>query len=197
MLRSSIIIPQKDMVSAVTTRIKKKLATGVAAVCPAVECTPVIEPKKPDHAKHRLTHSAQASSATRDSRKTGMRDRGDGQGGLSGRVRGKVPAGAVHGRKALPDRITAHPGEVLREEFLKPLGLSVNGLAAGLRVPATRIGAIINGERSVTPDTALRLGRYFCNSPEFWISLQAMHDLTRARVEFGHAIERDIRPLAQ
>ncbi|HEX5281906.1 MAG TPA: HigA family addiction module antitoxin [Micropepsaceae bacterium] len=146
-----------------TTRIKKKLATGVAAVCPAVECKPVIEPKKPDQAAHRLTHSARA----------------------------------VNGRKALPDRITAHPGEVLREEFLKPLGLSVNGLAAGLRVPATRIGAIINGERSVTPDTALRLGRFFCNSPEFWINLQAMHDLTRARVEFGHAIDRDIRPLAQ
>jgi addiction module HigA family antidote len=103
----------------------------------------------------------------------------------------------VNGRRALPDRITAHPGEVLREEFLKPLGLSVNGLAAGLRVPATRIGAIINGERSVTPDTALRLGRFFCNSPEFWINLQAMHDLTRARAEFGRAIERDIRPLAQ
>ncbi len=171
MLRSSIIIPPKDMVSAVTTRIKKKLATGIAAVYPAVECKPVIEPKRPDHPARRLAHSAPA--------------------------RGKLPLRGPNSRKALPDRITAHPGEVLREEFLKPLGLSVNGLAAGLRVPATRIGAIINGERSVTPDTALRLGRFFCNSPEFWINLQAMHDLTRARAEFGHDIERDIRPLAQ
>jgi antitoxin HigA-1 len=94
----------------------------------------------------------------------------------------------------LPNRITAHPGEVLREEFLKPLGLSVNGLAAALRVPANRIGAIVKGERSVTPDTALRLGRFFGNSPEFWINLQAMHDLTRARIECGPVINRDIRP---
>jgi addiction module HigA family antidote len=196
MLRSSIIIAQKDMVSAVTARIKKKLATGVAAVCPAVECTPVIEPKKRDYAAHRLTHST-LPSTRREKRKAERHADRNGQGRSSEPVRGKLPARAVNRRRALPDRITAHPGEVLREEFLKPLGLSVNGLAAGLRVPASRIGAIINGERSVTPDTALRLGRFFCNSPEFWINLQAMHDLTRAHVEFGHAIERDIRPLAQ
>lgn len=197
MLRSSIIIPPKDMVSAVTTRIKKKLATGVAAVCPAVECKPVIEPKKTDHAAHRLTHSRPVSSTGRETPKTGHHADANGQGRLAVPLHSKIPARPVNGRKALPDRVTAHPGEVLREEFLKPLGLSVNGLAWELRVPATRIGAIINGERSVTPDTALRLGRYFCNSPEFWINLQAMHDLTRARIEFGHAIDRDIRPFAQ
>ena len=93
-----------------------------------------------------------------------------------------------------PNRVTTHPGEVLGKEFLKPLGLSVNALAIGLRVPATRIGAIVKGERSVTADTALRLARFFRTSPEFWVNLQAMHDLTKARLEAGKAIERDIRP---
>src|SRR5256885_382555 len=97
-------------------------------------------------------------------------------------------------RPDLPERITAHPGEVLREEFLKPLGLSVNGLAAELRVAANRIGAIVKGERSVTADTALRLGRYLRTSPEFWLNLQSMHDLTRARREFGMLIELSIHP---
>lgn len=197
MLRSSIIIPPKHVTSAVTTRIKKKLATGVAAVYPAVDARPVIEPKKRDHTRHRLTHSSPVSPARRDRQKPGHHPDANGQGRLSEPARGNIPARVTKTRKALPDRITAHPGEVLREEFLKPLGLSVNRLAAGLRVPTTRIGAIINGERSVTPDTALRLGRFFCNSPEFWINLQAMHDLTRARAEFGHAIDRDINPLAQ
>jgi addiction module HigA family antidote len=81
---------------------------------------------------------------------------------------------------ATPNRVTAHPGEVLSEEFLKPLGMSVNALATALRVPATRIGAIVKGERSVTADTALRLARFFGTSPEFWINLQAMADVRRA-----------------
>jgi antitoxin HigA-1 len=80
-----------------------------------------------------------------------------------------------------PHRVTTHPGEVLSEEFLGPLGMSVNALAMALRVPATRIGAIVRGERSVTADTALRLARFFGTSPELWINLQAMQDLTRAR----------------
>lgn len=95
-----------------------------------------------------------------------------------------------------PARVTTHPGEMLAEEFLKPLNLSANALAMALRVPATRIGAIIKGERSVTADTALRLARFFGTSPEFWINLQAMHDLTKARQESGPAIERDVRPRA-
>lgn len=97
---------------------------------------------------------------------------------------------------ATPNRVTTHPGEMLSEEFLKPLGMSVNALAMALRVPATRIGAIVKGERSVTADTALRLARFFGTSPEFWVNLQAMHDLTKARLESGKVIERDVRPRA-
>ena len=96
----------------------------------------------------------------------------------------------------MPMRVTTHPGEVLAEEFLKPLSLSVHGLAMALRVPATRIGAIVKGERSVTADTALRLARFFGTSPEFWVGLQTMHDLTKTRKESGEEIERDVRPRA-
>ncbi len=97
---------------------------------------------------------------------------------------------------ATPSRVTTHPGEVLSEEFLKPLGISVNALALALRVPATRIGAIVKGERSITADTALRLARFFGTSAELWINLQAMHDLTKARMQSGATIKRDIRPRA-
>ena len=97
---------------------------------------------------------------------------------------------------AIPTRVTTHPGEILAEEFLAPLSMSVNALAMALRVPATRIGAIVKGERSVTADTALRLARFFGTSPEFWINLQAMHDLTKAKRENGSAIERDVSPRA-
>lgn len=97
---------------------------------------------------------------------------------------------------ATPDRVTTHPGEVLSEEFLDPLGMSANALALALRVPATRIGAIVKGERSVTADTALRLARFFGTSPEFWMNLQAMYDLTKARRESGGKIQRDVRPRA-
>lgn len=97
---------------------------------------------------------------------------------------------------ATPRRVTTHPGEVLAEEFIAPLGLSVNALALALRVSATRIGAIVKGERAVSADTALRLARYFRTTPEFWISLQAMHDLTKAREENGAVIRRDVNPRA-
>src|SRR5262245_19707302 len=97
---------------------------------------------------------------------------------------------------ATPNRVTTHPGEVLGEEFLRPLGLSVNAIALALRVPATRIGAIVKGERSVTADTALRLARFFDTSPEFWMNLQAMYDLTKARRDSGGKIRRDVRPRA-
>jgi addiction module HigA family antidote len=92
--------------------------------------------------------------------------------------------------------VTTHPGEVLSEEFLNPLGISVHALAMALRVPATRIGAVVKGERSVTADTALRLARFFGASPKFWMNLQAMHDLIKARLESGVAIERDVPPRA-
>jgi antitoxin HigA-1 len=97
---------------------------------------------------------------------------------------------------ATPNRVSAHPGEVLHEEFLKPLGMSVNALAISLRVPATRVGAIVKGEWAVTADTALRLARFYGTSPEFWMNLQAMNDLTKARMESGEAIARDLRPRA-
>ncbi len=97
---------------------------------------------------------------------------------------------------ATPDRVTAHPGEVLSEDFLTPLGMSVQALAMALRVPATRIGAIVKGERGVSADTALRLARFFGTSAEFWITMQATHDLTKTRREAGAAIDRDVHPRA-
>ena len=95
-----------------------------------------------------------------------------------------------------PNRIATHPGEILAEEFLEPLSLSVNALAMALRVPANRIGAIVKGQRSVSADTALRLARFFGTSAEFWINLQAMHDLTKAQAELGRAIDKDVSPRA-
>lgn len=95
-----------------------------------------------------------------------------------------------------PKRITSHPGEILAAEFLKPLGLSVNALALALRVPANRIGAIVKSTRSVTADTALRLSRFFGTRPEFWMNLQAMHDLTKAQAEIGDSVKRDVNPRA-
>jgi addiction module HigA family antidote len=92
--------------------------------------------------------------------------------------------------------VTMHPGEMLREEFLIPLGLSQNALALKIRVPTTRIGEIVKGKRAVTPDTALRLARFFGNSPEFWLNLQQMHDLSKARLELKKTIERDVEVLS-
>jgi antitoxin HigA-1 len=95
-------------------------------------------------------------------------------------------------------RIRTHPGEVLREKFMKPLGLSANALALALRVPATRIGAIVRETRprAVTADTALRLARYFGTSPEFWLNLQSAYDLSVTAAELGSRIERDVQPRA-
>jgi len=93
-------------------------------------------------------------------------------------------------------RVSTHPGEILRDEFLIPLGISQNSLALKIRVPATRIGDIVHGKRSITPDSALRLGRYFGNSPEFWLNLQQMHDLSKARIELSETIERDVEAYA-
>ncbi len=87
-----------------------------------------------------------------------------------------------------------HPGEILLEEFLKPLAMSRHELALAVRVPANRIGKIVEGERNVSPDTALRLGRYFATGPEFWINLQARYDLESAKQEFSDRIEREVLP---
>jgi len=87
-----------------------------------------------------------------------------------------------------------HPGEVLGEEFMAPLDLSANALAMALRVPATRISEIVRGRRSITPDTALRLARYFGTSPDLWVGLQMEHDLRLARAELEAEVERDVQP---
>ncbi|MGO9272040.1 MAG: HigA family addiction module antitoxin [Terriglobia bacterium] len=88
-----------------------------------------------------------------------------------------------------------HPGEILREEFMKPLGLSMNKLALDLRVPVTRIAEIVHERRAVTPETALRLGRYFKTTPVFWMSLQVRYDLEVAQAEHAAKIARDVQPL--
>ena len=93
-------------------------------------------------------------------------------------------------------RVSTHPGEMLREEFLIPLGITQNALALKIRVPATRIGDIVHGKRAITTDTALRLARFFGNSPEFWLNLQQMHDLSKARLELRKTIERDVEAYA-
>jgi addiction module HigA family antidote len=87
-----------------------------------------------------------------------------------------------------------HPGEILREEFLTPLGLSANKLALDLRVPVTRISEIVNERRSISPETALRLAQYFNTTPEFWMNLQTQYDLETTEDETLEAIRRDVRP---
>ncbi len=87
-----------------------------------------------------------------------------------------------------------HPGEILREDFMKPLGLSMNKLALDLHVPVTRIAEIVHERRGITPDTALRLGRYFNTSAGFWLNAQAAYDLELAEGELRQAIERDVHP---
>ena len=89
-----------------------------------------------------------------------------------------------------------HPGEILREEFLVPLGLSASALALDLKVPAPRINDIVRERRAVTPDTALRLSRYFGTSPEFWMDLQTAFDLKTAAKDSGEKINAEISPRA-
>jgi addiction module HigA family antidote len=89
-----------------------------------------------------------------------------------------------------------HPGEVLDEEFLKPLGISQYRLAKGLHVPARRINEIVLGKRAISADTALRLGRYFGMEPQFWLNLQSRYDLDVAKDELGKRLEREVRPRA-
>jgi addiction module HigA family antidote len=89
--------------------------------------------------------------------------------------------------------VTTSPGEMLAEEFMKPLSLSQNRLAMQIRVPSTRIGEIVRGKRAITPDTALRLARFFNNSPEFWLNLQQMHDLSKAKLALSKTIEAEVR----
>jgi addiction module HigA family antidote len=92
-------------------------------------------------------------------------------------------------------RITTHPGVILRQDFLLPMGITANQLALRTRMPATRVGEILHGRRAVSTDTALRLARYFGTSPEFWLNLQAAHDLSKTRLDLEKTIERDVQPL--
>jgi addiction module HigA family antidote len=85
-----------------------------------------------------------------------------------------------------------HPGEVLLEEFLKPMNLSQNQIALALRVPARRINEIIHGKRRITADTALRLARYFNMSPRFWLGLQMDYDLDMAEDEVGDQLNKEV-----
>ena len=87
-----------------------------------------------------------------------------------------------------------HPGETLREDFLKPLGLTANRLAMELLVPVTRINDIARGKRAITADTALRLARYFGTTPQFWMNLQANYELETAQDVRGPEIAGRIRP---
>jgi antitoxin HigA-1 len=87
-----------------------------------------------------------------------------------------------------------HPGEILRADFMEPLGLSMNRLALDLRVPVTRIAEIVHERRGITPDTALRLARYFKTTPGFWLNLQSSYDLEVAQDKLSRTIEREVRP---
>lgn len=97
----------------------------------------------------------------------------------------------------MPERLrNIHPGEVLLEEFLRPLGISQNKLARELKVPPRRVNEIVLGKRSITPDTALRLARYFGTSERFWLGLQVDFDLEETQLALGESIEKDVRPLS-
>lgn len=86
-----------------------------------------------------------------------------------------------------------HPGEILQEEFLKPMNLSQNRLALSIGVHPRRINEIVLGKRSVTADTALRLGRFFGTTPQFWMGLQSDYELDRAMDDLGSRLEREVR----
>jgi addiction module HigA family antidote len=88
-----------------------------------------------------------------------------------------------------------HPGEVLLEDFMKPLGLSRYRLAKDIGVPTLRISQIVRGQRSITADTALRLARYFGTSAAVWLRLQARYDLERAEMQLAERIEREVKEL--
>jgi len=87
-----------------------------------------------------------------------------------------------------------HPGEVLREDYLLPTGVTVNALALALGVPVSRMYEIVNCKRATTPKTALRLARYLGTRAEFWLGLQSDYDLERAQEQFEECIEREVQP---
>ena len=97
-------------------------------------------------------------------------------------------------RKKIPP---IHPGEILLEEFLKPMGISQYRLSRGIGVPARRINEIVHGKRSITADTALRLARYFGTSERFWMNLQSRYDLEVEKDKLGRRLEKEVHPIAR
>ena len=89
-----------------------------------------------------------------------------------------------------------HPGEILREEYLEPMGLSASALAIALRVPAPRVNDIVRERRGISPDTALRLARFFGTSAQFWLNLQSGYDLKVATAANGKRVMQEVRPHA-
>jgi addiction module HigA family antidote len=106
---------------------------------------------------------------------------------------GRVDFSDVATGKRLP---LIHPGEILRDDFLQPMKISVYALAQSIKVPRSRVNDIVLGRRGITADTAFRLARYFATTPDFWINLQARHDLEAADRKLRRRIEREVRPRA-
>jgi addiction module HigA family antidote len=100
----------------------------------------------------------------------------------------------IDGGENMSERIipAVHPGEILLEEFFKPMGLSQNRVALDIRVPARRINEIVSGKRRITAETALRLTKYFKMSPQFWLGLQMDYDLDVAEEQYSDKIEREL-----
>lgn len=97
------------------------------------------------------------------------------------------------GRRTEKDRLVAiHPGEFLREDFMKPFGLSINGMALALRVPATRVSEIVHERRGITADTAIRLGIYFGTTPNFWMNMQIAYEMAVAHRDLMPKIHREV-----
>jgi addiction module HigA family antidote len=97
-------------------------------------------------------------------------------------------------RKSSERGVAIHPGEFLREDFMRPLGLSANALAIALRVPVTRISEIVRERRGITADTAMRLGLYFGTTPDFWVNMQKAWELEIAKKELSAKIRAEVRP---
>ena len=97
-------------------------------------------------------------------------------------------------QKQLPP---VHPGEVLREDFLDPMGVTAYRLAKATGMPIQRVSAIVNEKRSISADTALRLGRFFGVDPQWWMNMQAHFDLETARRALGERLDAEVRPLAK
>jgi addiction module HigA family antidote len=105
--------------------------------------------------------------------------------------RGRVDFGGTVTGRRIP---ATHPGQILREDFLEPMGVSVYALAKSINVPRSRVNDIVLGRRSISAETALRFARYFGTTPEFWINLQARYDLDVSKEAFGPRIEKEVAP---